>query len=115
MPKDRIMIAPDTPICESMRAIDEGALGIVLVVDGIRRLLGTVTDGDIRRAILRGVNLDQPAGQIMHRDPVTVCPSVDMQEIRRIFIESGLKHLPVVDAAGRVLDLVTISQLLSVP
>ncbi|HEV8537163.1 MAG TPA: DegT/DnrJ/EryC1/StrS family aminotransferase [Candidatus Limnocylindria bacterium] len=51
----------------------------------------------------------------MHTQPATVGPSSDMQEIRAIFIESNLKHIPVVDHANRVVDLLTVSELLTVP
>ena len=45
---------------EAIKVIDEAVLQVALVVDTESRLIGTVTDGDIRRGILRGVNLDAP-------------------------------------------------------
>ncbi len=113
--KERILIPTGTSLRETIRAIDEGALGIALVVDGDRRLLGTVTDGDVRRAILRGFSLEQPVSEIMHRDPITVSPGTDMQEVRRIVIESSLKQIPIVDEEERVQDIVTVSELLTIP
>jgi perosamine synthetase len=113
--KEKVLIAPGLNVRETLRAIDEGGLAIALVVDPDRHLLGTVTDGDIRRAILAGVTLDAPISQVMHQDPATVGPSTDMQRIRAIFIESNLKHIPVVDQANRVVDLLTVSDLLTVP
>jgi perosamine synthetase len=111
----KILIRPDISVRQGMLAIDEGAVAIALVVDPDGRLLGTVTDGDVRRAILRGVGLDASVSEIMHTDPVTVTRTTDMQEIRRIFIESNLKHIPMVDEDRRVVELLTVSQLLSIP
>jgi perosamine synthetase len=51
----------------------------------------------------------------MNRQPVTVGPGADAQEIRRLFMQFNLKHLPVVDDSGRVLDILTVAELLSVP
>ncbi|MBI4423408.1 MAG: DegT/DnrJ/EryC1/StrS family aminotransferase [Elusimicrobia bacterium] len=113
--RNDLFVGPDSSIKETMATIDRGNLAIALVVDGERKLLGTVTDGDVRRAILRGLGLDQPVSQVMKRAPLTVGPSTDTQELRRLFLESTLKHIPVVDSEGRVLELRLVSELLSVP
>jgi perosamine synthetase len=113
--KQKVLIPPDTSVRDTLRAIDESGLGIALVVDGERRLLGTATDGDIRRAILRGTDIDVPVSSVMHGDPATVGPSTDMQQIRQIFVESNLKQIPVVDIGNHVVDLLTVSELLTVP
>jgi dTDP-4-amino-4,6-dideoxygalactose transaminase len=113
--KEKVLITPDTSVRDTLGAINESGLGIALVVDGERRLLGTVTDGDIRRAILRGTDLDVPVSNVMHADPATVGPSANMQQIREIFIESKLKQIPVLDIGNHVVDLLTVSELLTVP
>jgi perosamine synthetase len=113
--KKKVLIAPETSVRDTLRAIDDSGLGIALVVDGEHRLLGTATDGDIRRAILRGSDLNVPVSSVMHRNPATVGPSTDMQQIREIFIESNLKQIPVVDIGNHVVDLLTVSDLLTVP
>ncbi len=98
-----------------MRIIQDGSLAIALVVNREHGLLGTVTDGDIRRAILSGLSLEAPVSKVMHVNPVTVSSATDMQTIRRIFIESALKHIPMLDEKGQVEDLLLVSDLLSVP
>jgi perosamine synthetase len=114
-PVARVTIPPDASIREALRTIDASGLGIALVIDGDRRLLGTVTDGDVRRAILAGTELDASVSAVMKRDPVTGTQSVDLDEARSLFLKTGLKQLPIVDDDGRVLDLLTVSELLSVP
>ena len=115
MKREKLLVKQNISIRETMRLIDQSAIGIALVVDSDDRLLGTVTDGDLRRAVLAGRDLNAPVAGIMFRDPVTVTPSMDTQDIRKVFIESTLKHIPVVDGAGRVVDLLLVSDLLSVP
>ncbi|HXI13972.1 MAG TPA: DegT/DnrJ/EryC1/StrS family aminotransferase [Thermoanaerobaculia bacterium] len=113
--KRRVLINPSLSIRDTLRVIDAGGLAIALIVDDRECLRGSVTDGDIRRAILRGAHLDERVETIMNCDPVTVTPTTDMQDIRSIFIESSLKHIPVVDHDRRVLDILLVSDLLSVP
>lgn len=112
---ERFVIGMTASIRDAMEAINLGSAGIAIIVDGQRRLLGTITDGDIRRAILKGVDLGAPASSIMRTDPVTVPPDADTQHLRRIFIERSLKHIPVVDSGNRFIELVQVSDLLSIP
>jgi len=111
----KVLIAPHQSIKQTMRLIEEGGLAIALVTDANHCLLGTVTDGDIRRAILAGRELEEPVSHIMHPNPTKVRETTDMQAIRHLFIKSDLKHIPVVDDCGRVLDLLLVSDLLLVP
>jgi len=108
-------LPPDGTLRDALKVIDESALQIALILDAQKRLLGTVTDGDIRRAILHGMDLGEPVAGVMNRSPLTVSPNADTQEIRRIFIESKVKQVPVVDEAGHILDLLLVDDLLSVP
>lgn len=113
--KRQALVGCDLTIRETLEAIDATGLAIALIVDSNERLIGSVTDGDIRRAILRGATLDENVRTIMNPNPVTVKPTTDMQDIRSVFIESTLKHIPIVNHDGRVLDILLVSDLLSVP
>ena len=64
-------VPPATPILKVVEAIDAGAMQIALVVDPEDHLLGTVTDGDIRRGILKGISLNEPIERVMKQNPVT--------------------------------------------
>ncbi len=113
--KSRVFVTADRSIRETLQAIDEAGLAIALVVDGERHLLGTVTDGDARRATLRGVDFALPVAIIMNRAPLTVTPAQDIEQIRDLLLTSTLKHVPVVDQQNCVLDLITVAELLPVP
>jgi NDP-sugar pyrophosphorylase family protein len=85
------------------------------VVDKDRRLLGTITDGDVRRAILGGIKLDSAVQELIVRK---AAPSITARvgtagpELSRTMQERGIRHLPVVDDAGCVVELVTLDELL---
>jgi dTDP-glucose pyrophosphorylase len=108
----RTLISPTTPIMEAIRIIDVSALQIALVVDENRRLLGVITDGDVRRAILKGVSLDNPVHLIMYRDFTTVSNLAGREQIIALMKKNDLKHMPIVDENGVVVDLKVIIDLI---
>lgn len=81
-----ILIAGNTTIRKTMEIVDAAPLkgapaGIALVVDDSNRLLGVVTDGDVRRATLRGASIDSPVEEIMIKDPVSVTKGRSSREM----------------------------------
>ena len=67
----RILIGPTVPLRDALEAIDKAGSRIVLVVDEARHLLGSLSDGDVRRALLRGLTLADPVASAMHVGPTT--------------------------------------------
>jgi dTDP-glucose pyrophosphorylase/CBS domain-containing protein len=111
-PWDATIVAPSAPIRDALVVMGRGRRQIALVVDDTGRLLGTVTDGDVRRAILDGIALERPARDIMHVNPSTISadtPRADQVERMR---DNNIHHLPVVDVDGRVIGLVSLDELL---
>ncbi len=106
-------IGPDTQIREAIKVIDKTALQIALVVDAIGKLLGTVTDGDIRRGILKGISLDEPVKRIYYVSPLTASVDDDLETLHRIMKDQSINQLPVVDRDGIVVHLHTLQDILS--
>ncbi len=109
------LIGPATTLEEAIRTIDRTALGIALVVDAERRLLGTLTDGDMRRAMLRHVALRDPVTGIMCATPKVMQQHWGRQQAIALLESSKLRQLPVIDATGRVVGLETLQSLLIQP
>ena len=99
------LIGPGTPILEALKIIDTVSLQIALVVDADGKLLGTVTDGDVRRGLLRGLSLTDPVAAVMFSSPRTLGTGKTDAEILQYMRARSLRHLPVLDEAGRVVDL----------
>lgn len=108
---------------ESLRAaalqMERSSAGIVLIVDEHGRLLSTVTDGDLRRVLLAGLGLDAPLEELLKRKatskyatPVSVPMGTPQEEILRLMEEHVIRHIPVIDGEGRVVELVTGNQLI---
>lgn len=100
-----ILISPETPIMKAIEIIDAGSLQIALVVDDVHKLLGTVSDGDVRRAILKGVSLDKPVKEIMFTEPTVVGSQVTRDEIVTTMRMKQLRQIPLVDKNGCVVGL----------
>lgn len=107
-----ILVSPKTPIIEALQIIDRGSVQIALVVDEERRLLGTITDGDVRRGILRGIGLESPVSQVMNREPRTAKLDMDRDTILNVMQYLNVRQFPVLDEAGRVIRLELIDNLL---
>ena len=67
-----IVIKADVSIFQALDIIDKGSMQIAIVVDDNGRLIGTVTDGDVRRGILKGISLESPLNIIMTAKPISM-------------------------------------------
>ncbi len=94
-------------IREAAEKIDTNGRQLMLVVDDDEKLIGIVTDGDIRRGMLAGLGLDSPVKAIMGTNPVTVSEECTSQEAEAILHGLVINHIPIVDRAGRVVGIFT--------
>ena len=98
---------------QAIRNLNESALQIALVVEQDGSLLGTVTDGDIRRGLLRGLDLGSPVDSIIHRDPLVVPPELGRDMVRQLMKVNKVLQLPIVDGRRVVLGLHLWDELLA--
>ncbi len=98
---------PDCSIREVVQIIDREALRAAFIVDQDDMLLGVVTDGDVRRALLQNVDFDASVKKIMHTKPLTCAPSQSRQTIKSIIEQNKLLHMPIV-SDGKLIDVVTL-------
>ncbi len=95
----------DNTILDVIRSINESGAGMALIVDDKHRLLGVVADGDIRRGILNGIELNDTIDKIMVKNFKYALNTWTKKEIEVFMIEHSLKQLPVLDEEGTVIDL----------
>lgn len=99
------LVGPETPVLEAVARMDAARRKLLLVVDAERRLLGALTDGDIRRGLMRRLPMETPVREVMNADPVALkAGSSDLTALARLE-ERGVTLAPVVDARGRVVGL----------
>lgn len=111
-PIDNIRLNPQSTLKEALTIIDSGAIKIAIVVDGENKLLGTVSDGDIRRGILKGASLDASIEDIYFQFPTFINVNQDREALIELCISKKIYQIPVVDDQSRVLGVELLDELL---
>lgn len=116
MPNDtwRIALLPeDASLQQAIRCLDASGLQIAIVARPDGSMVGTLTDGDIRRGLLRGLTLSSPADEIIHREPLVVPPQWGRDTVLQLMQANKVHQLPVVDEQRRVVGLHLWDELLA--
>ncbi len=103
----------DSSLQDAIRSLDESGLQIALVVDQNGALLGSITDGDIRRGLLRGLTTSDSIESIIHRDPLIVPPQLGDDSVLQLMQANKLHQLPVVDKDRKVVGLHVLDELIA--
>lgn len=106
------LLSVESTLGDAVQALNTNDHRIVLLIDREERLKGTITDGDIRRALLRGQSMSSPSRNAMEACPSTIDDDATPQLAVQIMRRKGLMHLPVIDQAKRLVGLRTAQDLL---
>lgn len=112
---EQALVGPHTSLREALETIDRAGCQIALVADADRRLLGTLSDGDARRGLLRGLSLGDRVEAAMHRAPTCAAVGEARHSILATMRRLGLHQIPVLDPAGIVVGLETVDDYLATP
>lgn len=99
------VLSPSASIKQAITKLNETGLQIVLVLDPSDILLGTLTDGDIRRGLLKGLTLDDAIEGAMRTTSFVVPPEMGRDMVLQLMKANRLRQLPVVDAGRKVMGL----------
>jgi len=111
----QIAIHPHASLQETIQVIDAGAMQIALVIDDRNKLVGVVTDGDIRRALIKGLPLTQPVAEVMNPKPKVAHLQDSKARLIAIMDAHRLFQLPILDVDGKVVGLETLQDLYKQP
>lgn len=109
-----VTVSPEMPLADVIAKINASGLQVALVVAPDDCLVGVLTDGNIRRAILAGKSLRVPVSEVMNPAPTAVSAFTPRDEMLVLMRRMAIHHLPLVDNAGRVVGLVTLDELIGV-
>ncbi len=112
---EKTLISPNLQIHKVIEIIDRNSRQIAIVTNEEGELLGTVTDGDIRRGILKGIPLSSSVSLIMNPHPVTIPKMNDRKSIIDILKANKIRHLPVIDEERRVIGVERLEEQLTDP
>lgn len=104
MNNKNLNINADTTIRNAMLKLDEVAKGILFVVDKDESLIGTVTDGDIRRWILKNGSMDEKINKAMNTSPIYIRQG-DLVDYNEVMIEKLINSIPIVDENSKIVDV----------
>lgn len=96
----RAILPIDATLAETIENLNEVAVQLVLCVQEDGRLFGSVTDGDLRRGLLRGMSMDDPVAQVANTSPLVVPPGADREFVRALMAANRVHQVPVVDGRG---------------
>lgn len=109
----QVLVSPTTLAEEALKVLDDGGLRLALVVDETQKLLGILTDGDVRRALLKRIDFGKASvAEIMHTSPITARGDVGREALSRLMEQHSLLHIPIVSGDGILTGLETYRDLL---
>ncbi len=109
---EEIKIPPSTSIRKALEIIDLGAMKLALITDETDRLIGTLSDGDIRRGLLKGLGMDDPIADIYNRQPVTCKINDSKEQVIQTAVSRRIYQIPLLNELGQVVKLAEIDHLL---
>lgn len=101
---DEYIVAGDISLLDIMKKIDKNAQGIVYVCDEYKCLKGVITDGDVRRAIIKSGDIKTKAKEIMNRNPI-VLPILEKDRALSVMTQKSIRSIPLVDCDNRIVDI----------
>lgn len=110
---DGVIVTEETSIIEVLKIIDEGSKQIALVVDSSKKLLGTISDGDIRRALLNGISLNDTVKNVYFQEPTVANINDSREEIINICTAKKIHQIPIVDNFMSLVGLEVLDELIS--
>ncbi|MGF1691935.1 nucleotidyltransferase family protein [Photobacterium kagoshimensis] len=111
----KVLVKPSCSVREALSVLDSTGLQIVMVVNNNSELLGVITDGDIRRGLLKNVGLNEPVSVVMHTSPVTADANMSRDDLIQLMETRGILSVPLVDSNGQLVGLETLQHVLSKP
>ena len=101
----KTLIKPDIPLKNTLKQMDKAGLQVLLIVDEKEKLLGIVTDGDMRRAIIKGLDFKTPIQDIMTKNPIAISYKSNKEEALRLMKKYEIRHIPVIDEKNKIIDI----------
>lgn len=104
-------VSSEDRVIDALSKIDANRQGFVVVVDKKQVVLGVLTDGDVRRAIIKGLTAEIKVNEIYTKKAIIVTVSEGFEAVTELFKNQAIKFLPIVDDAGKLINIITKSQM----
>lgn len=104
------LVDSKAPVLDAISVVDHAPYKVAVVVDKESKLLGVITDGDVRRGILAGISLDDPVTEIMNARPRAASVNDSAEFCTAVMRSQHIRHLPIIDFDNRVVGLETLGE-----
>ncbi len=111
---EKYCISPDSTIIQCMGCMDKTGAGIVLAVDEEFKLIGTISDGDIRKALLRGCPLDREVTQLINRNGYKVLPTIPRDKVLDMMQTRRIEQVTILKEKGKVIGIHFLHDMLGI-
>jgi dTDP-glucose pyrophosphorylase len=101
----RVVLPEASSIGKVIFNLNEVPIKIVLVVSKANKFLGTISDGDIRRGLLQGLNLDSSVSKIIQYNALVVPPDMSREMVQQLMVVNKIYHIPIVDSESNLVGL----------
>lgn len=101
----KALLPADATLGQTIKNLNDVGIKLALCVRGDNRLVGSVSDGDLRRGLLRGLNMDDPVHEIINSNPLVVPEGTERETVRALMRANKVQQVPVIDTEGRVVGL----------
>lgn len=112
---EKLKLTTDSTIKDALKIIDSGAMKIALVLNEENKLLGTISDGDVRRGLLRGLTLYDLVESIVHLNPIVCNVNDSKEDIIKVAVENKIHQIPIVNSHGNLVGVDEVDELLALP
>ncbi|HOW43072.1 MAG TPA: nucleotidyltransferase family protein [Candidatus Omnitrophota bacterium] len=102
-----VCLSGDVPVKKGLKTMDATGQKVLFIVDKKERLQGVVTDGDIRRWILKGNSLEERIARIMNTRPHVLAENYDKEDAKSIMLNQGIECIPVLNARSEVVSAIS--------
>jgi dTDP-glucose pyrophosphorylase len=102
-------------IQQAIRSLDQASIKIVMVIDDAGELEGTISDGDIRRGLLKGLDLNSPIASVIHRNALVVPPEMGREMVLQLMVANKIQQIPIVDEGRRVVGVHLWDEITTLP
>ena len=106
-----IKITKNSTLKQALKIISQGKMQIALVIDDKDKLIGTLTDGDIRRGLLKGLKLGQSISSIIYKKPIVSKISDKKEDILKLALSKNVHQIPIVDENKNVIGIQKVDEL----
>ena len=108
-----ISVVPETPIGDAARRMVDADIGAAVVLDEKGDLCGVITERDLLRCVSDGIDPATPVDQRMTRHVLTTGPETEIAEAMALMVDGHFRHLPVVNADGHVIGMISMRDLMA--